>query len=302
MSFFLLILVSKKKIAFGLFLMLAFLFLFKYAYQPERPEIEEDCIHHLISGYLAVDNMNRMTILASENNPEFNFHDTLAEQSTRMKNIINRLNNTNNLILENITRWLLSNEKVSIEEIIQESVEFQNFSANITQFLATIYSIEQANKTIENDLHRLSEQLDSQIEKVRLASNRVQMGKKHCEQTVHSYNNYKITKDMADQAARNLSDAQQQHHNAKKYLLEMNSKNITLVIQKITREKKLSLISRINEEISKLNKNWADFHVFLSKFSNFIQSTSKVCCFIFSEFECRKKTKPFLFLGFESTN
>jgi hypothetical protein len=179
---------------------------------PNGPEIEKAWIDHLVSGYFAVDNMNRLIIFASENNFELDsndidifemnnckyLHNILSEESTRMISIINKLNNINNLIMENIITWLVSYEKIqfelnnkeemnlfgenmtnikqrferiSLEFSIKESFHFQDFSSNLIQLLIKIYLNEKNNNTIEIDQLRLSEQFNSQSEEEHLTWN-----------------------------------------------------------------------------------------------------------------------------------
>jgi hypothetical protein len=303
--------------------LLVFLYLFWPESQvlvPKVPEIEEDWIDHLSSGYFAVDNMNRLIIFASENNFELDYndidilemnnpkylHNILSQESTQMINIINKLNNINNLILENIVIWLFSYEKIpfestnkeemnlfwknitnikqrfgtiSIEFIIEESFYFQKFSSNIIQLLTKIYSTEKNNNTIEIDQLRLSEQFNSENEEEHLTLNILQINAKYFEQMIILYENNENTKNIVEQALKDVREARQRHDNVSISLGQIIDKNQTLRVQRIERKQKLQLILNIIEEINKLHKNWADFHDFLSKFSHFIQLIKKVCCF-----------------------
>jgi hypothetical protein len=95
------------------------------------------------------------------------------------------------------------------------------------------------------------------------------------------YENYNKTKDIVEQALKDVCEARQRHDNASTSLGKIIDKNQTLRVQRIERKQKLDLVLKIIEEMHKLRKNWVDFHDFLSKFSHLIQFINKVCCFFF---------------------
>ncbi|UJR11901.1 hypothetical protein I4U23_016079 [Adineta vaga] len=261
--------------------------------QQNRFEFEEDWIDRLNSGYLSVNHMNRMIIFASESNIELNSTDIenpkwlnniLSEQSNRMLDIVNRLNQINDKIMESLNIWLLSSEKIqsesnrnliwnNIEELCEKSIQFENFSSNLIEILTSIYRKE---KNIEMNSIYLCEEVNKEIKEERFTLNSLKIAEEHYDQMLVLYKNHQQTEEKMKQSLRNVNEARQKHNQVFLSLQTLREKNQTLQFEEIKREQHLKLMFIIIEEMHQLHKNWSHFHEFLSIFSRHIQFIQKL--------------------------
>ncbi|CAF1320076.1 unnamed protein product [Adineta ricciae] len=299
--------VSISKIAALLIVLLSiYLFIPWQTTQPERPrrfELDKDWVDHFTNGFQAVNHLNRVIIFSSKDNLQLDsndeLHSFLLQQSTEMKNLLNKFNQINDLILENFSNWLSSFHSIQNEADDPETLDF--FWKNITDIKETFerfvneFPLEQSSQFDEfiriltitsSNKQKIydetwtqipsDEQIHKKTEEIKFKSELEKRADEHYNKMLLSYKNRRGTKEDVEKALAAVKKAREEHIYAQTCLQSTVDQNQTIQFEQIKREYDLEFLTNITDEVKILSEHWSHFQQSFAILSQHIQFTKQI--------------------------